>query len=110
MLRFEHTGPPGIRQRPDLETLSAASRGSRGVAGHQRSDLRRSGGDRDRERAFVDRAQARTAEVEAASQHKSEFLANMSHELRTPLDAIIGVAEVLSERMFGELNENERST
>ena len=28
----------------------------------------------------------------------------MSHELRTPLNAIIGFAEVLSERMFGELN------
>jgi signal transduction histidine kinase len=51
--------------------------------------------------------QARTAEVEAASQHKSEFLANMSHELRTPLNAIIGFSEVLSERMFGELNEKQ---
>jgi signal transduction histidine kinase len=51
--------------------------------------------------------QARTTEVEAASQHKSEFLANMSHELRTPLNAIIGFSEVLSERMFGELNEKQ---
>jgi GAF domain-containing protein len=51
--------------------------------------------------------QARTAELEAASQHKSEFLANMSHELRTPLNAIIGFSEVLSERMFGELNEKQ---
>jgi signal transduction histidine kinase len=42
-----------------------------------------------------------------ASQHKSEFLANMSHELRTPLNAIIGFSEVLSERMFGELNEKQ---
>src|SRR5437867_10696735 len=46
-------------------------------------------------------------ELEAASQHKSEFLANMSHELRTPLNAIIGFSEVLSERMFGELNEKQ---
>jgi signal transduction histidine kinase len=31
----------------------------------------------------------------------------MSHELRTPLNAIIGFAEVLTERMFGELNEKQ---
>jgi signal transduction histidine kinase len=46
-------------------------------------------------------------ELAAASQHKSEFLANMSHELRTPLNAIIGFSEVLSERMFGELNQKQ---
>ncbi len=46
-------------------------------------------------------------QLAAASQHKSEFLANMSHELRTPLNAIIGFSEVLSERMFGELNEKQ---
>ena len=46
-------------------------------------------------------------QLEVASQHKSEFLANMSHELRTPLNAIIGFSEVLSDRMFGELNEKQ---
>jgi signal transduction histidine kinase len=49
----------------------------------------------------------KSRELEAASRHKSEFLANMSHELRTPLNAIIGFAEVLSERMFGDLNEKQ---
>ncbi|HSC63841.1 MAG TPA: histidine kinase dimerization/phospho-acceptor domain-containing protein [Caldimonas sp.] len=50
---------------------------------------------------------AKSREVEAASLHKSEFLANMSHELRTPLNAIIGFSEVLSERMFGEINDKQ---
>jgi signal transduction histidine kinase len=49
----------------------------------------------------------KSRQLEVASQHKSEFLANMSHELRTPLNAIIGFSEVLSERMFGELNEKQ---
>src|SRR5262245_56573363 len=47
----------------------------------------------------------KSRQLEVASQHKSEFLANMSNELRTPLNAIIGCSEVLSEKMFGELNE-----
>ncbi len=51
--------------------------------------------------------QDKSAQLELASQHKSEFLANMSHELRTPLNAIIGFSEVLSERMFGEINEKQ---
>jgi signal transduction histidine kinase len=51
--------------------------------------------------------QAANRELAAASHHKSEFLANMSHELRTPLNAIIGFSEVLSDRMFGDLNEKQ---
>jgi two-component system, NtrC family, sensor kinase len=49
----------------------------------------------------------KSRQLEVASQHKSEFLANMSHELRTPLNAIIGFSEVLTEHMFGELNEKQ---
>ena len=49
----------------------------------------------------------KSRQLEVASQHKSEFLANMSHELRTPLNAIIGFSEILSERMFGELNQKQ---
>jgi len=51
--------------------------------------------------------EVKSRELEAASRHKSEFLANMSHELRTPLNAIIGFSEVLSERLFGEINEKQ---
>ncbi len=43
--------------------------------------------------------------AEAASRSKSEFLANMSHELRTPLNAIIGFSGMMSDRMFGPINE-----
>ncbi len=51
--------------------------------------------------------QAKSRELEMANKHKSEFLANMSHELRTPLNAIIGFSEVLSEKMFGEVNDKQ---
>src|SRR6266446_1367468 len=43
--------------------------------------------------------------AEAASRSKSEFLANMSHELRTLLNAIIGFSGMMSDRMFGPLND-----
>jgi GAF domain-containing protein/anti-sigma regulatory factor (Ser/Thr protein kinase) len=49
----------------------------------------------------------KSREIETANRHKSEFLANMSHELRTPLTAIIGFSEVLSDKIFGELNEKQ---
>jgi signal transduction histidine kinase len=51
--------------------------------------------------------EVKSRELEAASRHKSEFLANMSHELRTPLNAILGFSEVLSQRMFGEINDKQ---
>ncbi|MBC7975550.1 MAG: GAF domain-containing protein, partial [Myxococcales bacterium] len=51
--------------------------------------------------------ETKSRELELANKHKSEFLANMSHELRTPLNAIIGFSEVLSEKMFGEINDKQ---
>jgi signal transduction histidine kinase len=51
--------------------------------------------------------EAKSAELETASQHKSQFLANMSHELRTPLNAIIGVSEMLLEDARGLKRKDE---
>jgi len=42
-----------------------------------------------------------------ATRLKDEFLANMSHELRTPLTAILGMAESLQTKTFGELNSGQ---
>lgn len=45
------------------------------------------------------------AKAEAADRFKSEFLANTSHEVRTPLNAILGMAEFLSQ---SELSREQR--
>ena len=46
--------------------------------------------------------------LEQASHAKSDFMAKMSHELRTPLNVIIGFAELMLDRVPGEVNEEQR--
>ncbi len=46
------------------------------------------------------------AQADASNQAKSRFLANMSHEIRTPLSAILGFAELLSDRNVPETLRN----
>ncbi len=51
----------------------------------------------------------KTVELEAANRAKDEFLGVVSHELRTPLNVIKGYADVLRDKMFGELNAQQES-
>jgi signal transduction histidine kinase len=44
--------------------------------------------------------------AETENSEKTEFLSNVSHELRTPLNSIIGFAEIMLYKSFGELNEH----
>jgi signal transduction histidine kinase len=60
----------------------------------------------ERQRAQQELEHAKNTAV-AASRAKSEFLANMSHELRTPLNSVIGFSDVLSEKVFGPLNDDQ---
>lgn len=46
-------------------------------------------------------------ELEKLNQIKGRFIANTSHELRTPLNSILGFSDVLIEKTFGQLNDNQ---
>jgi signal transduction histidine kinase len=46
-------------------------------------------------------------ELEEANHTKSKFMAAMSHELRTPLNVINGIVQLMVDRSFGELTEEQ---
>lgn len=45
-----------------------------------------------------------------AEKARAEFVGNLSHELRTPLNVIIGYSDMLLEKAFGGLTEDQGST
>lgn len=45
--------------------------------------------------------------LQRASELKSHFLSNMSHEFRTPLNSVIGLSQILLDRLDGELTAEQ---
>ncbi len=45
--------------------------------------------------------------AEVSSRAKSEFLATMNHELRTPLNTIMGLSQLLQQKIVGTLNDKQ---
>ncbi len=106
-----HRNPsePHVQQRADGRWLQVNERktadGGTVVVHTDISELKR----REEELAdLVAKLELARDQAMQAARAKSTFLANMSHELRTPLNAVIGFAEVLQQRMFGELNEKQQ--
>lgn len=48
------------------------------------------------------------AQLAKSARLKDEFLASMSHELRTPLNSILGMAEALTDEIYGDLTPRQR--
>ncbi|MFK5969840.1 MAG: transporter substrate-binding domain-containing protein [Candidatus Marithrix sp.] len=47
------------------------------------------------------------AELARAARLKDEFMANMSHELRTPLNAVLTISELLTDGIYGDINQEQ---
>lgn len=63
---------------------------------------------RNHEKQLLEDAKIRELELRTALATKNIFLEKMSHELRTPMNAIIGYSDLISQNIYGEINEEIR--
>ncbi len=74
------------------------------LALHKKEIERRLRESEERDRAELSETKA---ELSRSARFREEFLANISHEVRTPLHAILGMSEVLQEKVYGTLNDKQ---
>lgn len=51
--------------------------------------------------------QKKYMKLEESARIQSEFVSSISHEFRTPLNGIVGYAELLEDKVYGDLNGNQ---
>ncbi len=56
----------------------------------------------------IKEVQSLAEQATEANKFKSQFIARISHELRTPLGAVLGMAEMLQENIYGPLNSQQQ--
>ncbi|MEW7982902.1 MAG: response regulator [gamma proteobacterium symbiont of Phacoides pectinatus] len=96
--------PRGGRDEPgqlfeSLRSMQKNLRISQKRLKHERKSLARRVKRRTRDLRFANEELARAAKA------KDLFLATMSHELRTPLTTVLGLTEMLKDRLYGPLND-----
>jgi len=92
-----------VRTGDELETLSDEFNKMAAQLQESYTGLERKVADRTEELATANER------LDETSRHKSQFLANMSHELRTPLNGILGLTEMILDKIYGEVPERIRS-
>jgi len=92
-----------VRTSDELEALADEFNSMAAQLQESYADLERKVSDRTQELATANER------LDEASRHKSQFLANMSHELRTPLNGILGLTEMILDKIYGEVPEKIRS-
>ncbi|MEW8015480.1 MAG: ATP-binding protein [Candidatus Sedimenticola endophacoides] len=101
--------PRGGRDEPgqlfeSLRSMQKNLRISQKRLKHERKSLARRVKRRTRDLRFANEELARAAKA------KDLFLATMSHELRTPLTTVLGLTEMLKDRLYGPLNDAQEKS